>query len=230
MEQDEKWNRKKYGYILVIACLCKYINELEQLYLENSGQNGELEYWEEKQELQKLKKQIKEYEKMTELLHDEKKKMEEVLWKQEQQIDKLQVLLKETEEKYQKDKQELSALRTYVYVTDKKESDLMPELETLDLERMEFWKNKKVLVLGGHIHWQNKLKDLFPGWQFLSAGQSALLGEIVKGREIIVCNTSILDHSCYYKLMAEKEKGQKLIYTNSSNIQKCISELNAQIA
>lgn len=94
---------------------------------------------------------------------------------------------------------------------------------------VEDWKKKKVLVVGGHVNWQNKLKELFPGWQFVDARRKTLDGDAVVGKDFIICNTETLNHACYFKLMAEKRKNQKLFYVRSSNIERCIWELEAQM-
>ena len=28
--------------------------------------------------------------------------------------------------------------------------------------------DKDVVIIGGHINWQNKLKELFPGWKYIA--------------------------------------------------------------
>lgn len=95
--------------------------------------------------------------------------------------------------------------------------------------KADAWKEKKVLVVGGHANWQNRLREMFPKWQFVPAGQNKLESEMIRGKEWIICNTGILAHSCYYKVISEKKKNQKLLYVQSSNIRRCIMELEAQL-
>ena len=84
-------------------------------------------------------------------------------------------------------------------------------------------------MIGGHVNWQNKLKELFPKWQFVTAKQGTLVGNVIKGRDVIVCNTMVLDHGCYYKVVAELDRRQQLCYVHSNNIEKCLGEIVAQM-
>lgn len=57
--QCGRWDAKKYGYMMIIAHLCKYIHHLEQKYVEISKDSQRFSAWKAKQEQQirKLQKQ-----------------------------------------------------------------------------------------------------------------------------------------------------------------------------
>lgn len=209
------------------------------------------EYEKQQAELQRCQKEIAQ-------LKGERKQLEEVILKQEKELEKEKKKAEEAEKQVQEHMQELAALRSFVYFLaneEEEEKNRIPdgdkknesckEAQTSadseksikskdkkafdDDEKIRSWKEKKVVVVGGHVNWQAKLKELFPNWQFLLAGQSALAGNMIRGKEIIIFNTMILDHSCYYKVISEKGKEQKLCYVHSNNIEKCIKELASQM-
>lgn len=202
----------------------KMVNLLESI------ENDKVELWDEEEEIIDEEEKWVAQEKEIQYLKTKKKDLEETVRKQEQQIEKLQGRVQKAEEKVKENVQELGALRSYVYSmsdSSKYASKNVPKSQ--QNRTIELWKDQKVLVVGGHIHWQNKLKERFPKWQFVQSNQSALVGHMVKGKDIIICNTSILDHSCYYKMIGEKEKQQQLYYVHCNNIEKCIAELEGQM-
>lgn len=225
LEQSPKWNMKQYWNMLMVAQLCKYIQRLERKYLCISENRQNMQEWKLGQLQQKLTEREKQLQIERGRAEQEKKRMEETILQQEQEIKKLQKILREREKALQQSVQELSGLRTYVYaLTENWEN--VPEKKS---GKVDVWKEKKVLVVGGHANWQNKLRDIFPDWQFVAAGQNSLDGDVIRGKEWIICNTNTLAHSCYYKVISEKGKNQKLLYVRSSNIRRCIMELEAQL-
>lgn len=234
-DQCENWNQKKYRYMVMIANLCKYIQDMEEKYLYVCREIEELETLKiireentsEKIQNERMKLQ---YEKDISRINAEKKQLTDIISGQEVQISKLKRLLEQTETKLQEDTQELGALRSYVYLMSEQEETFEQEPQENELNRwIDFLKEKKVLVIGGHVNWQNKLKELFPKWQFVTAKQGTLVGNVIKGRDVIVCNTMVLDHGCYYKVVAELDRRQQLCYVHSNNIEKCLGEIVAQM-
>lgn len=226
------WNHTKYIYLLVIAVLSKYVAYLETIYIEESKdaikwksrQKQQIEEQKEQQDLQ--------YENEWKRALSEKKQLEDTLLNQELQIAKLKKQLETSETQLQEYTQELSALRSYVYLINDEHEDDEGKSSTASFNMnkvVEAWKERKVLVLGGHSNWQGKLKEMFPKWQFLSARQSAQIGNVIAGKEIILCNTGFLDHPSYYKMISLKGKQQKLCYVHSNNMGKCLAELEAQL-
>lgn len=66
-------------------------------------------------------------------------------------------------------------------------------------------------------------------WQFLVSEQRSLISEAVKGKEYIICNTQMLSHACYYKLLSCIEGGQKILYIRHTNIEKGMHDLEKQL-
>lgn len=224
---SDKWKSKDYKGMVVIAQLAKYIAQLEQDYIGLAKEGHDFANW----KLDKLQSrhEDKEMQYQAELnrLTAERKRLEELFLKKEQELGKLQSMLKEKDIALQEQTKELGALRSYVYaMSEEWEAEDCPQ-EQDDL--WQSWNDRKVLVVGGHVNWQNKLRDYFPNWQFVLPGQRTFDADIIRGKDYIICNTEILDHSSYYKVVAGKSKCQRLLYVHSSNIQKCILELEGQM-
>ena len=222
---SDRWSLKKYWYMQVIAQLCKYIHDLEGKYLYISKDSQDLQDWKKEQAQFESINQQRKYQSEIERLSAEKKHLEEAVLQQEQQISKQQKLYEEQKVRLRQNMHELAALRSYVHSV-REDGEELPQDAT---GKMEAWKDKKVLVVGGHINWQNKLKEIFPKWQFVAAGQKTVDNDIIKGKDCIVCNTEILSHSCYYKVIAAKDKEQRLFYVHNNNVQRCIMELEGQM-
>lgn len=227
LDKGEQWSLKKYWYMHIIAQFSKYIYQLEQKYLRESKSFQEQQNWKIEQEQCRIANKEKQWELEQKRLNREKKQLEETILKQELQIAKLTKTLEEKEGKIQQNAQELSNLRTYVYLMSKEEDEEVLPKQTE--EETIAWKNRRVVVVGGHVNWQNKLKELFPKWHFVAAGQNCWDGEVIKGKDFIICNTEILNHACYYKVIAQKSKAQQLLYVHSNNIQRFLMELEAQM-
>lgn len=123
-------------------------------------------------------------------------------------------------------KQELDELRSYVIGMSEKyaiETDLN-HTERLYCE----WKQRNVIVVGGHEVWQRKLREIFPTWKFVS-NQKDVSEECLAGRKFIVCNTRILTHACYQKIQRLRNREQKVLYVHSSDPTGCIEELEQQL-
>ena len=86
-----------------------------------------------------------------------------------------------------------------------------------------------MLVIGGHDNWQSKLKIEFPDWTYLNSENKTFSAASVKDKDYIICNTEVLSHAAYYKLMSIKEKDQKLLYVRSNNIDLVMEELTLQL-
>ena len=90
-------------------------------------------------------------------------------------------------------------------------------------------KGRRVIVIGGHVNWQKRFREQFPQWQFMSADKNNYDGESIRSKEVIIVNTAVLKHSCYYRVLAERGENQILLYVNGSNPERCMQELIEQL-
>lgn len=227
MDQSGRWSQRTYATGLMLAQLCKYIRQLESQYMMCSKDYAGMQIqlaWQEKEEAHQRQQQ-----KDNELkqLAAEKRGQKETILKQEQELRKLQKQVTDQEQQIAEQLQELGEMRSYIYSLSENWEE--ENTEKRESPKVSGWKEKRVLVVGGHRNWQNKLRELFPKWQFISAGQNNLDDDMIRGKDCIICNTEVLAHSCYYKVLSGRERRQKLYYVHSNNIQKCLKELEQQM-
>lgn len=221
----ENWNTKDYMYCMILAVLCKYIYSLEM-------QLADVDLYSQRkkeEQIYNLKESIllkeKEFENVKSRMKEKREEANSVFLKYERekealfkQIDNQQICISNYE-------QELTELRNYVYTLKEKSPD-----NTLDFnpKNCVCWENKKILVLGGHINWQKKLKERFPRWSYVAADVNTFPTDQIRDKEFIVCNTEILSHRNYYKMLSVRSKQQHILYVHSNNIELCLKELEAQ--
>ena len=229
---SDDWSKEKYCWAIQIAVLCKYINELEDFIKEKICHNASIGIEDlKKQEAYLMQESIK-----MQALRKEWEKEKECLEKRNQELvnelTRQQKVGEEKEKQSIKDKEELISLRNYVYQLTEEENDLENDNTKYKEEQRDkvqkFWSKQAVVVIGGHINWQQKIENVFPKWSYVSANQRAFVADMINDKAYIICNTEILSHSVYYKVVANKRAAQKLIYTKGCNIEKFLVELEEQ--
>ncbi len=104
--------------------------------------------------------------------------------------------LKEELEKTNEDKSELIALREFFYKSCEEQEDAPAEADYFDV-----LKDKKILIIGGHNGFTNKLKDKYPNWVFIESRKYTFPDNIITGVDLVVIVATYLDHSLYFKVM-----------------------------
>lgn len=206
MRQRERWSQRTYATGLILAQLCKYIRQLEEQSLLASKDYAGMQLQIAQREKEELCLRQKQKERELEQLALEKRRLQDTILKQEQELRRLQKQAAEQKQQIAAQQTELGEMRSYLY--------------SLSEGREEG---------NGDACAETKLRELFPKWQFISAGQNSLDDKMIRGKDCIICNTEVLAHSCYYKILSGRERRQKLCYVHSNNIQKCLRELAPQL-
>ena len=227
IRQRERWSQRTYATGLMLAQLCKYIRQLEEQSLLASKDYAGMQIQLTQREKEEIRLRQKQKERELAQLAAEKRGLQNTILKQEQELRRLQKQATGQKQQLAAQQVELGEMRSYLYSLSEGWEEGSAEAYT-DTKLSE-WSERKVLVVGGHTNWQNKLRELFPKWQFISAGQNNLDDKMIRGKDCIICNTEVLAHSCYYKILSGREKRQKLCYVHSNNIQKCLRELAQQL-
>lgn len=227
MRQRERWSQRTYATGLMLAQLCKYIRQLEEQSLSASKDYAGMQIQIAQREKEEIYLRQKQNERELEQLAAEKRGLQNTILKQEQELRRLHKQAAGQKQQLAAQQTELGEMRSYLYSLSEGWEE--GNAETCADTRLSEWSEKKVLVVGGHTNWQNKLRELFPKWQFISAGQNSLDDKMIRGKDCIICNTEVLAHSCYYKILSGRERRQKLCYVHSNNIQKCLRELAQQL-
>lgn len=133
---------------------------------------------------------------------------------------------------YENNRQELIALRDYVYHLT--ENDTI--LPSCDLGTMtSAIASKKIIIIGGHSNWIYKLRNRFPSWNFLSPKTSGSVdSRLLKHADYVYFFTSIIKHSTYMRFIRiVREQNIPFGYIHTihipSNIQQIYNDISARI-
>lgn len=121
--------------------------------------------------------------------------------------------------------QELEKLRD-------EDADLVLEKERLNEvqcapKRLEkLLRSKKILVMGGHTNWQNRIKEVYPKLTYIDSDNVNFDVSILKTADYIFFNTLHCSHTLYFKIKEnisvgrDKQDGKdKLVYINNNNVE-----------
>ena len=86
---------------------------------------------------------------------------------------------------------------------------------------------KKIVIIGGHINWQNKLKELFPNWKFISVNAYKTVdGAMLENKDKVYFYTDYISHVSYYKFIAAvRERKIPFGYIGTYNIDKAVRQI-----
>ena len=126
--------------------------------------------------------------------------------------------------KYAAERDELIALREYVYNTEHAE-DTVEEDKLSDMEKAIA--DKRIVIIGGHVNWQNKLKQIFPEWLFVHPDAYKTVNSgMLEGKEKVYFFTDYNNHISYKKFVAiVREKNIPFGYIGSRNIASVVSQI-----
>ncbi len=125
---------------------------------------------------------------------------------------------------YNAERDELIALREYAYNSEH-EDDIVEEDKLPDMEKAIA--DKKVVIIGGHINWQNKLKQIFPKWFFVHTdAYKTVNAGMLESREKVYFFTDYINHISYKKFIAiVRERNIPFGYIGNHNINNVISQI-----
>ena len=136
-------------------------------------------------------------------------------------------LSEETEsliEKYESEREELIALREFAYNSEHEnyaiEENQLPAME-------EAIAGRKIVIIGGHVNWQNKLKIMFPEWLIVHPdAYKTVNAGMLEGKEKVYFFTEYINHISYKKFVAiVREKHIPFGYISSRNIDSVVSQI-----
>ena len=125
---------------------------------------------------------------------------------------------------YRAERDELIALREYVYKSEL-EAPQLTEEKLADMKKVIA--DKAIVIIGGHINWINKLKQQFPNWMFIHPDSYKNVdGKIFEDKERVYFFTDYLNHASYMKFIAAL-RGRKVPfgYLGSRNVESMIRQV-----
>ena len=140
-----------------------------------------------------------------------------------------QIKQENLQKEYENQREELKALRDFAYKSSK-EIEVQKQESIEDMKKAI--KNRKILIVGGHINWINKLQKNFPGWSIIPANASRTVdAKILDGIEKAYFFTDHLDHSNYGKYISIcRDKHIPFGYLHVVNIDMMIQQVYEDIA
>ena len=144
-----------------------------------------------------------------------------------EQYDQAQISLKELqahEQKYEADRDELIALRNHVYNLFDEER----QTDEIDLKEMMLAiAVRKIVIIGGHTNWINKVKKEFPNWKFFDAAVTRLNDAMVlDGTEKVYFFTNHISHGTYGKYInLVRENKIPFGYLQTINIENVVKQI-----
>lgn len=106
----------------------------------------------------------------------------------------------------------------------------MPDLPESKVSLAELIDGKKIVVIGGHINWQNKMKAAYPDMIIIDGHLANVDTALFKDVDLVLFNTANMSHKLYYKLI-DVFRFEKVKYdylgrvTNSALLEKEIAYL-----
>ena len=87
--------------------------------------------------------------------------------------------------------------------------------------------DKKIVIIGGHVNWQNKLKKLFPEWFFVATDAYKTVNSgMLENKEKVYFFTDYISHISYKKFIAiVREKNIPFGYIGSNNIDSVVAQI-----
>ena len=87
-------------------------------------------------------------------------------------------------------------------------------------------KGLKVLVIGGHVNWQNKLKEIYPEFSYIASDNVNFSVGMLKTADLVFFNILHCSHTLYYKVKEninwgrdKSEYKDRLVYVNSNSLE-----------
>lgn len=105
------------------------------------------------------------------------------------------------------------------------EKDMLGELQCTPKRLEKLLRSKKILIMGGHANWQNRIKEVYPKLTYMDSDNVNFDVTILKNADYIFFNTLHCSHTMYFKVKdnlnagRDKQDGKdKLIYINNNNV------------
>ncbi len=105
------------------------------------------------------------------------------------------------------------------------EKDMLGELQCTPKRLEKLLRSKKILIMGGHANWQNRIKEVYPKLTYMDSDNVNFDVTILKNADYIFFNTLHCSHTMYFKVKdnlnagRDKQEGKdKFIYINNNNV------------
>lgn len=199
------YNLNRYlTYSYIIKSLARYAAECKDSYLD-------LALSPEASPTKTVKKQIA--------------KAEQEIAELNKRVDEKQALLNDLQQRFDRQQKALMQEQEDKARLEEYTALLERQLEAVGTEYQEAEKivpevnlgDKKVIVIGGHDSWQQKVKEQFPNFTFIGVDNLNFDTTLTRTADVIVFNFLHCSHGLFYRLRENCDK-DKIVYIASNNI------------
>ncbi|MCK2000501.1 DUF2325 domain-containing protein [[Brevibacterium] frigoritolerans] len=231
---DESEKNVYLAYSLFILAMSEEYKQTREKYLE---QMKDKFYYELNKIQNEINEQqafiIKQKEELKEKKAEMKKEKTALEYTQKQLLKELEEYklkvqhLENKQEKAEGNTKELFALREHLFSLQDKN---LPDVEINEnrlKEMTDVIMETKIVVVGGHPQWQNKVKETFKDISFISADERGRDFSFLDKADVVIINTSYNSHSLYKRVMNQLNKNNVPIgyIHQSTNIDLLIPDL-----
>jgi hypothetical protein len=215
----------------IFMLLMKEIRNTKEFYFRNNSETQYLEHQrlenvidEKDLEIECLKTALAKTNEQNERQKEEIKRLTDEVFKDNKEAVKpyaseifsLNSRIRELEKDLETEKEkipELNALREFVFAA---QSDYIPPETTVSLA--ELIHGKKIIIVGGHINWRNKMKSHYPAVTFLDGHKVSLDNSIFEKADFTLFVTSNMAHNVYEKIIYRlRDRKLRFGYLGSKN-------------
>lgn len=215
-------------YAPYILGMCKAYRQVKEYYFENNQENVITEIESVKDELNQTRSKLVAAEEQRVIEQRNSRKqiqhLTEELEKKQKEIQLLQAQL----EKQATDKQELHALREYIFsLGESGDAEDWSESDKLSTEQIGELNQISGTIVGGHPIWVKKIKAQLSSWQYISVGDETTVRNAALRKTDLVCFvTAHLSHTLYYAMVSKSQDwGAQIGYINRTNVNMALCEL-----
>lgn len=105
------------------------------------------------------------------------------------------------------------------------EKEQLKELQCTPKRLEKLLRSKKILIMGGHVNWQNRIKEVYPKLTYIDSDNVNFDVSVLKNADYIFFNTLHCSHTLYFKVKENISSGRdkqdtkdKLVYINNNNV------------
>ncbi len=105
------------------------------------------------------------------------------------------------------------------------EKEQLKELQCTPKRLEKLLRSKKILIMGGHVNWQNRIKEVYPKLTYIDSDNVNFDVSVLKTADYIFFNTLHCSHTLYFKVKEnisagrdKQETKDKLVYINNNNV------------
>jgi len=121
-----------------------------------------------------------------------------------------------------KEKNELYALREFIFTLGK---DVPTEEDCSQCLHNDCIDYSEIVIIGGHIKWAQKVKEHIPDIEIISAEQKRVDINFIQNKKIVLFFINYLSHSLYLQVISKIQSNQKIAFIKQRNVKDIIEEI-----